>query len=380
MILDKGKIKINRKNMIQFFKDRYSIKRLVMIIIVLIILLTTLFFIPFFNLIINPNYENNIKLDNDLKINFVDVGQGDGIIVSLPDNKTMVIDTGDNKSSNKFLDYLSKIAKDKIVDYFILTHSDTDHIGKSSNVLEEYDVKNIYRPNQYLDSDIDEKPNTDYGLVSIDNYIFRKLIENINIEKQNGANVFVNKAGVIIKSDNLENNYKFTFLSPNLDNYDEINDFSPIILLEYKNNKIIFTGDATSTNEREVINYYNSTFPNYSFNIDLLKVSHHGSNYSTSNDFLKLVSPKNAVISVSKDNSYNLPNSNLIERLNNFNVITYRTDKIGNIVAGYSNGKFVITTNNGGISFYFQWYLFAILIFCVLFVLIFYKKIEKIIN
>jgi competence protein ComEC len=375
MGFNKEELEINRKNVTQFFKNRFSIKRLVMIIIILVILLTSLFFVPFFNYVINPNYENSIKLDDDLKVNFVDVGQGDGIIISLPDGKTMIIDTGDNKSSNRFLDHLSKIANNKIVDYLILTHSDTDHIGKSSKVLEEYDVKNIYRPNQYLDSDIDEKPSTSYGLVSLDNYIFRELVENINDEKKNGANVFVNKAGIIIESKNLENNYKFTFLSPNLDNYDEINDFSPIILLEYRTNKIIFTGDATDTNEAEVINYYNNISPSCSLNIDLLKVAHHGSNYSTSDDFLKLLSPKNAIISVSKDNSYNLPNSNLIDRLNNFNIKTYRTDEIGNIVAGYSNGKFVITTNNGGINFYFKWYLFTIFIFCVLFVLIFYKKV-----
>ena len=128
-------------------------------------------------------------------------------------------------------------------------------------------------------------------------------------------------------------NTSFTILAPNSKDYgDNYNNYSIVIKMIFGDNSFLFTGDAEITSEKEMIS------AGYNLKSDLLKVGHHGSHTSTSKEFLEAVSPKYAVISVEKNNKYNLPKKSVMNRLKDAGVVVYRTDEAGSIVAT-SDGK-----------------------------------------
>ncbi|MCF0149609.1 MAG: lamin tail domain-containing protein, partial [Clostridium sp.] len=124
----------------------------------------------------------------------------------------------------------------------------------------------------------------------------------------------------------------FTILAPNSESYDSLNNYSVVVKLTYLNNSFLFTGDAETLSENEMIN------KGLDLKADVLKVGHHGSSTSTSQGFLDRVNPKYAVVSVGKDNSYGHPNKTVMDRLQSKNINIYRTDESGTIIAT-SNGN-----------------------------------------
>lgn len=124
----------------------------------------------------------------------------------------------------------------------------------------------------------------------------------------------------------------FTILAPNSTSYDSLNNYSIVVKLTYLNNSFLFTGDAETLSENEMIN------KGLDLKADALKVGHHGSSTSTSQKFLDKVNPKYAVVSVGKDNSYGHPNKSVMDRLQSKNIKVYRTDESGTIIAT-SNGN-----------------------------------------
>ena len=124
----------------------------------------------------------------------------------------------------------------------------------------------------------------------------------------------------------LGENVKITILSPEEKEYEKSNNYSIVLRLDYYNNSFLFMGDA----ELDIENYLLDN--NSNIQCDLIKIGHHGSNSSTSNNFIKKVSPKYAVISVGKDNDYNHPDKKVLDRLNRYNIEIIRTDLNGNII------------------------------------------------
>ena len=120
---------------------------------------------------------------------------------------------------------------------------------------------------------------------------------------------------------------KFKILAPNSSSYKSLNDYSVVIRLTFGNTAFLFTGDAESTSESQILS------KGFEIKSDVLKVGHHGSSTSTSDRFLKSVSPKYAVISVGKGNSYGHPTQEVLGRLDSYSVKVYRTDEVGTIVA-----------------------------------------------
>lgn len=118
---------------------------------------------------------------------------------------------------------------------------------------------------------------------------------------------------------------EWTILAPYQEKYDNINNSSIVIKLEYGNNSFIFTGDAEEISEIEMLN-------RGGLKSDVLKVGHHGSSSSTSLDFLNEVNPDYAVISLGLDNKYGHPHVEVIERLNNKNIEILKTDELGTII------------------------------------------------
>jgi len=266
-------------------------------------------FILLFILLIHYIYPST---KNDVFINFIDVGQGDSILIH--NDKNILIDTGGKESSNKeksivinkTIPYLKSLGI-KRIDYLILTHGDYDHMGESINLVEKDKVKNvIFNCGEF-------------------NNLEKELITKLNKNK-------VSYYSCINELD-LENN-KLFFLQTK--EYDNENDNSNVIYTEINNYKFIFTGDASINTEKEILKDYNLP------EIDVLKVGHHGSKTSSSKEFINEIKPKYSIISVGKDNRYGHPNKEALDNLENS--IIYRTDQDGSIMFKIKNKKLKIET------------------------------------
>ena len=248
----------------------------------------------------------SIKIPKELKINFIDVGQGDSCLITTPQNKKVIVDSGGSESydvgKNVLLPYLldKRITK---IDYIMISHFDTDHCKGFEYVLENLKVKNVI---------ISKQSETSENFKQIMKIIRKKRINLIVVQK-----------GSKIKIDNFTT---VDIISPHSENIaDNMNDNSIVAKLEAYNFSILFTGDASEKIEKEIIK------EKINLKSDILKVSHHGSKTGTSEEFLKSVKPKIALIGVGENNKFGHPTEDVIKRLTENKVKIYRTDRNGEI-------------------------------------------------
>lgn len=248
----------------------------------------------------------SIKIPKELKINFIDVGQGDSCLITTPQNKKVIVDSGGSESydvgKNVLLPYLldKRITK---IDYIMISHFDTDHCKGFEYVLENLKVKNVI---------ISKQSETSENFKQIMKIIRKKRINLIVVQK-----------GSKIKIDNFTT---VDIISPQSENIaDNMNDNSIVAKLEAYNFSILFTGDASEKIEKELIK------EKINLKSDILKVSHHGSKTGTSEEFLKSVKPKIALIGVGENNKFGHPTEDVIKRLTENKVKIYRTDRNGEI-------------------------------------------------
>lgn len=264
------------------------------------IILNFILIILLFQCSINTK-ETNIQINkNTLQVHFIDVGQGDSILIQV-NNKNLLIDSGPNKSEDKLKKYLKKLNISKF-DYIIATHPHEDHIGNMSYIINNFDVLNFYAPK-----------------VENSTKAFETMVESL-IRKD--LKIKVLKAN--IKSIDLGKNIVVDVFSPFSNSYEDLNNYSPIVKISYGNTSFLFTGDAEVLSENEVLN------AGFDLKCDVLKIGHHGSSSSTSENFLKASNPSIAVISVGEDNTYGHPTDTVLSRLKETKI--YRTDINGNIV------------------------------------------------
>ena len=274
-------------------------KRLLFIYILIIIIISLLI----------PSGKNNY-----LSIHTIDVGQGDSILIQTPNAKNILVDGGDDNSHYIVSNYL-KNQNVKNIDYIIATHFDSDHIGGLDNIIDKFNVSNIYAPNYESDT------------LSYKNLITSCSNKNLNIKYLSNGDFI-----------NIEDDINLMVLGPSYIQ-DENNLNSIIFKIDYRNKSFLFTGDAEASNELSIINSYNLN------DIDFLKVGHHGSSSSTTSEFVKEISPDVAVISCGYKNQYGHPHKSTLDTLEKNNVLTYRTDILGNIVF-YSDGDTIFTTKD----------------------------------
>lgn len=254
------------------------------------------------NSIKNNSNRNFQPEDGKMLVHYIDVGQGDSILIQV-NKKNLLIDSGPKSDKKKLLDYLSESNLDKL-DYVIVTHPHEDHIGNMSEVIDDYDVLNFYAPK-----------------IQSTTKTFEKMIDSL---KAKNLKINVLKKGT--NSIDLGENTQVTVLSPAKDSYEDLNNYSPVIKIQYGKTSFLFTGDAQKDIEKEIIT------SNEDIIADVLKVGHHGSSTSTTKEFLNKIRPSIGVISVGSDNSYNHPNSDTVKRLKDNNVKIYRTDKDGTVI------------------------------------------------
>jgi competence protein ComEC len=250
-------------------------------------------------------------VQNDLKVVFFDVGQGDSIFIQTPQKHQILIDGGPTsvvleKLGNEMPFY------DRTIDLIILTHPEHDHIGGLLEVLKRYRVENIL-----------------WTGVLRDTAEFKEW-ERLLVEEKNAV-IEIAQAGqrIVCPANTLEKTVNMNILYPfeNLDKQiiKNTNNTSIIIQLIFGENKFLFTGDAYKSVERKLIER------ELLLKSDILKIGHHGSKTSTSEEFIEAVDPEIGVISVGRENSYGHPTPEVLEILKKYGINILRTDELGDI-------------------------------------------------
>ena len=267
-----------------------------------------------FIMVLLIHHNINYFSDNSF-VTFIDVGQGDSILLSLGHKGNILIDTGGevnfNKKTydivkNKTIPYLKSEGINKL-DYLILTHGDFDHAGLSNSLVKNFKVdKVIFNCGSYNDLE-------------------KELMKVLDKKKI--------KSYSCIKELNIDKN-KLYFLQTK--EYDNENDNSNVIYTELNGFKFLFMGDASNSTEKEILKKYNLS------DIDVLKVGHHGSKTSSSIKFINEINPKYSIISVGKNNRYGHPNKEVLNNLEESKI--YRTDQDGSIMFKGKNNKLQVET------------------------------------
>lgn len=283
-----------------FFK---TYKKIYLIFILCLLLIIKYFYI------IDPNYY----------IYYLDVSQGDSSLIRYK-NEAILIDTGGSVSfkedewkkkkeyhiSDSTITFLKSIGVSKI-NYLVLTHGDADHMGEAVNLVENFKVEKVIL-------NCGGTNNLEKELI--------KVLEKKNI-----------KYNFCVKELKVSNN-KLYFLQTDV--YESENDNSIVTYLNIHNKKFMFMGDASINVEKKILEKYKVT------NIDFLKVGHHGSDTSSSKEFINIVNPKYSIISVGKNNRYGHPKESVLKTIKNSNI--YRTDLNGTVMLKIKSNKFNIKT------------------------------------
>lgn len=236
----------------------------------------------------------------ELAVHFIDVGQGDATLV-LCDDHAMLIDAGDNSKGTALQLYLNKQGVEKL-DYLVLTHPDADHIGGADVIITKFDIDNIFM--------------SDYKQ---DTKTYEEVLDALEYKNESWSMPSVGDTFLL-------GDAAFTILAP-LDTYNNPNDSSIALMLTHGDNKFLFTGDCSENAEDDLV----ADSRNLSANV--YQVGHHGSCYSSSQNFLDAVSPTYAVISCGEDNSYGHPSAEALNRFRAMGIQVFRTDEQGSIVA-----------------------------------------------
>lgn len=249
--------------------------------------------------------KNTVTVPMDgLYVHYIDVGQGDSELVCC-NGEYMLIDAGEPDASDAVLEYLDRHGIDKL-DYLVCTHSHSDHCGGLDAVVESLEIGTVFTSPYAGDSPSYE--------------IFTDAVYGAGLEltvPELGESYRLGEAS-------------FSFIGP-VEDYDNTNDDSLVMRLEYGDTSFLFTGDMTAKAEKDLIN------DGASLRCDVLKVGHHGSSGSSCYQFLYEAQPSIGVISCEKGNSYGHPHEEALSRLNDADVTVYRTDLEGSIVI-FSDG------------------------------------------
>ena len=306
--------------------------------------------------------------DGDLQIHYIYSGQADCTAIRLPDDKVMIIDSGEETDGEMVTNYLNSVffeSGENTIDYFIITHTDKDHIGGAKVLLENYDVKTVYRPRVTSKSEtaID-------GVLNITTNIWDNTVKAM----ANADSVVTIERDLEIEYtdvNNALNSYVFTFYGP-VDDYSDPNDYSPIMLLENAGKKYMFTGDASEEVEKDFLAVYTN---HADFDVDVLKAGHHGSNTSSCEEFLAVVKPEYTIISCGIDNKYGHPHNEVITSLESIQSQILRTDVSDSILI-YNRGgeiKYVADFFEPA-SYHIEWWYVAAGIAGITVVVCFYPK------
>ena len=288
-------------------------------LIIIVLIISNIIIVAFQNYKANEKDANMTgSINDDLEIHFIDVGQADCTLIRV-NNKYVLIDAGNRLDGKKLVEYF-KSKNINTFEYVIATHPHEDHIGGMKNIIDNFNIINFYM------ADVTSTYKSYTNMIA--------SLKNKNIEY---------KTFNLLDKFNVDEAV-FTCLSNITEGYKDSNDTSLTFKMEFHNTKYLFMSDATNRVENKMLKY--------NLRSDVLKVSHHGSKYSSGSSFITKVAPRYAIISVGKDNEYHLPHQKALNRFNNRGIKVYRTDELGTIVLK-SDGEYIKITNyntdtNGG--------------------------------
>lgn len=244
-----------------------------------------------------------------LKVTFVDVGQGDGIVIECEDT-TLVIDGGEYERRNAILRFLRN-EEIKTIDCYIASHPHADHIGAAADIVNAFDVRTVMM--------------TTFSEINVPTTVsYETFMTAVDAEN---CDVLFASAGESYTFGEL----KLDVLSPSVETGD-YNNMSLVIKMTYKDNTFLFTGDAEAEIEQQLLD------SGADLSAQVLKIGHHGSSTSSCDSFISAVLPQIAVISCGLNNDYGHPHRQTLDTLEKYEITVYRTDQSGNIVV-YGNGK-----------------------------------------
>ncbi len=320
----------------------------------------------------------DVAFDEGLSVHYLDVGQGDSTLICLPDGTTMLIDASEITAADHIVSYIRALDISTI-DYFVVTHADSDHVGGAATIIDEFDVKHIYRPFQisvyssgYVD-DLAGYAETYTNINKVTSKTYNNFIKNAYTETyvedgmQKSSTVTVFYDSLTISSTNSAQ-FNIEFFAPPIREeraidtghtdgyptkyYKESNDNSPVILLEYKQSAFVFTGDAEKDAEADFISSLTEDEKERFRNVDVFQAGHHGSSTSNTAELLNLLNPDRIVVSAGKDNKYHHPTQSVVDRINamphsvqDYLIITFN---VGDIVFGYKDGSLVYSAKFAG--------------------------------
>ena len=247
-------------------------------------------------------------------IHFLDVGQGDSTLFSLPSGEIILVDAGDSSAGLKVTGYLKDLGISRI-DHLIFTHLHDDHIGGIFMVMKEFDVINIY----------------DNGFSNPDSYIYKDYFSLID----NSPSIYnILRTGTSLTFGEVS----IEVLNPRAQPTGNHNRDSIVMKVNYGNISVLMAGDMETVGERDLLKR------SHGLSSQILKVSHHGDRDSTSDEFLKRLQPEIAIISVGEGNKYARPHQEVLDRLNRTGARVYRTDINGAIILKTDGNEYSLQT------------------------------------
>ncbi|MDR1203980.1 MAG: MBL fold metallo-hydrolase [Peptococcaceae bacterium] len=262
----------------------------------------------------NPPPEPGQEDQDVLRVHYIDVGQGDATFIEFPNGQTMLIDAGDTGYGNTVAKYIQDSGHTSL-DYIVATHPHADHIGGMDTVLDAIEVGDIYMPKAVAAT-----------------RTYENLLDKIAAK---GLKIKTARVGVNILADS---GLSADILAPNAEEYSDLNNYSAVVMITYEDVKLLFMGDAEMLSENELSG---------DIRADVIKVGHHGSDYSSGQSFVDRVKARYAVISVGEGNSHGHPAPDVIKRWEDAGSVIYRTDLNGTIVISSAGADITVSYEKG---------------------------------
>ncbi|WHP41359.1 MBL fold metallo-hydrolase [Lysinibacillus capsici] len=250
-----------------------------------------------------------VTAGHEMHVHFIDVGQGDSILIESPSGKTMLIDGGVKGAGQQIVSYLKELGINKL-DIVVATHPDADHIGGLIPVLDNMTTEQFYDSGKVHTSQTFEEMLTQIDEKNIP-YHVPKIGDDIEFDKD--VNVKVLNAN---------------------DQATDNNDSSIVLKMTYGNVSFLLTGDAGVALEKEMLQY--------DVKATVLKAGHHGSNTSSSEEFVQAVKPEVAILSYGEDNKYGHPHAEVVDRLQAIGSKIYATADLGTITVSTDGVNYTV--------------------------------------